>query len=251
MDLIFKALNDPTRRQILDLLRQADGRTVTDLVDHLALTRFGVMKHLKALEEAQLVVARKVGRFKYHYLNAAPLQAVIDRWIEPLLAKPTAHMALALKAHLEGDPPMSQPDQPKPDFVLETYIQTTPDALWEALTQPDHIAAYYINGAKPGSPITGRGRVSYDTAQGPMLSGEVLDYQHGKRLEMTFEPHWGTAATASRMVYEIDQDGSTCRLTILHFDIPADQGGVKQGWAKIVSSLKTLLETGHPLQLAG
>ena len=246
MDSIFKALNDTTRRQILDLLREQNGQTVSALVDQLSLSRFGVMKHLKVLEEAQLVVTRKEGRFKYHYLNAAPLQSVIDRWIEPLLAKPTAEMALALKQKLEGKPVM-----PKPDFVMQTYIQTSPSALWHALTQPDPIGHYYIAGGKPDAPITGTGRVSYNTENGPLLSGEVLDFQVEKRLEMTFEPHWGESRQTSRMVYELEQEGPVCKLTILHYDIPAGYEGVKQGWERIASGLKTLLETGEPLQLAG
>ena len=245
MDLIFKALNDHTRRQILDFLRDQDGQTVSEIVDQLDQTRFGVMKHLKILEEAQLVIARKDGRFKYHYLNAAPLQSVIERWIEPLLAKPTAQMAMALKAKLEGNPPVS-----KPDFVLETYIATTAGDLWNALINPEMIGQYYISGAKPASPINGLGAVSYDTLNGPMLSGEVLDYQEEKRLEMTFIPHWGQSQKSSRMVYEIEEEGQSCKLTILHYDIPKGNEGVKQGWSKIASGLKSLLETGKPLDLA-
>ena len=94
---------DPTRRRLLDLLRERDGRTLTELVDETELTRFGVMKHLKVLEGAGLVLTHKQGRFKYHFLNAVPLQQVIDRWIEPFTQKPMAQAALALKAKLEGE----------------------------------------------------------------------------------------------------------------------------------------------------
>ena len=107
MDAIFKALADDTRRQILDVLRDRDGQTLGELEDSLAklgvdMTRFGVMKHLKVLEAASLVISRKQGRFKYHYLNVVPLQEVIDRWIEPLTQKPLARATLDLKAKLEG-----------------------------------------------------------------------------------------------------------------------------------------------------
>lgn len=247
MDAIFKALNDATRREVLDLLRMKDGQTLNELVNQLPqLGRFGVMKHLGVLEEAALVVTRRDGRFKYHYLNAVPLQSVIDRWIEPLLAKPLSRMALDLKTKLEGETAMAE----KADFVLETYIRTTPDALWSALTQPEQIGGYYIMGAKPAAPISGLGRTSYDTAGGPLLSGEVLDFQERKRLEMTFEPHWGNSGRASRVAYEIAEEGDNCRLTILHYGIPKGQEGVRQGWAKIASGLKTLLETGKPLVMA-
>ena len=107
MDAIFKALADDTRRRILDVLRDRDGQTLGELEDSLAklgvdMTRFGVMKHLKVLEAASLVISRKQGRFKYHYLNVVPLQEVIDRWIEPLTQKPLARATLDLKAKLEG-----------------------------------------------------------------------------------------------------------------------------------------------------
>jgi len=119
MDNIFKALNDPTRRDLLDALRRRDGQTLTDLEAHLDMTRFGVMKHLKLLEDANLIITKKQGRFKYHYLNAVPLQEVIDRWIEPLLAKPLARGMLNLKTNLEGETEMLDTSE-KPDFIHQT-----------------------------------------------------------------------------------------------------------------------------------
>ena len=79
MDTIFKALADPARRTLLDSLRTKDGQSLQDLEAQLDMTRFGVMKHLAVLEDAKLIVTRKEGRFKYHYLNALPLQQAIDR----------------------------------------------------------------------------------------------------------------------------------------------------------------------------
>jgi DNA-binding transcriptional ArsR family regulator len=81
-DRVFKALADPTRRFLLDLLYQRDGRTLTELESELEMTRFGVMKHLRVLEEAGLVVARKSGREKLHYLNPVPIRLIHDRWID-------------------------------------------------------------------------------------------------------------------------------------------------------------------------
>lgn len=109
MDTIFKALADPTRRAILDLLRQRDGRTLQELEQGLSelgddapsMTRFGVMSHLKVLEGAALVIPRKSGRFKHHYLNAVPLQQIQDRWIDPFIQQPMARAALELKQKLE------------------------------------------------------------------------------------------------------------------------------------------------------
>src|SRR3954467_1102777 len=81
-DRVFKALADPTRRFLLDLLFERDGRTLSELESKLEMTRFGVMKHLKVLEDADLVVTRKSGREKLHFLNAVPIQLIHDRWID-------------------------------------------------------------------------------------------------------------------------------------------------------------------------
>ena len=80
-DRVFKALADPTRRYLLDLLFERDGRSLTELESGLEMSRFGVMKHLKVLEEAGLVVSRKVGREKLHYLNPVPINEIAQRWI--------------------------------------------------------------------------------------------------------------------------------------------------------------------------
>jgi DNA-binding transcriptional ArsR family regulator len=103
-DRVFKALADPTRRFLLDLLFARDGRTLTELESELAMSRFGVMKHLKVLEEADLVVTRRAGREKLHFLNPIPIRRVHDRWID----KYTEHHVTALlelKAELEEDQP--------------------------------------------------------------------------------------------------------------------------------------------------
>src|SRR4030081_2263446 len=81
-DAVFKALADPSRRLLLDLLFERDGRTLTELESELEMTRFGVMKHLKVLQEAGLVVTRRRGREKLHYLNPVPIRLIHDRWID-------------------------------------------------------------------------------------------------------------------------------------------------------------------------
>ena len=92
LHLVFKALADPTRRFLLDLLYERDGRTLTELESGLSMTRFGVMKHLKVLEEAGLVVASRSGREKLHFLNPVPIRRIHDRWID----KYTGHQASVL-----------------------------------------------------------------------------------------------------------------------------------------------------------
>ena len=101
-EAIFRALADPSRRRLLDLLFERDGRTLTELESELPMTRFGVMKHLRVLEEANLVVARKVGREKHHVLNPMPIQHVADRWISKY-AQPFTRALADLKNELERD----------------------------------------------------------------------------------------------------------------------------------------------------
>jgi DNA-binding transcriptional ArsR family regulator len=99
-DLVFKALADATRRFLLDLLFQRDGRTLKELESELAMTRFGVMKHLRVLEDANLVITRRSGREKLHFLNAMPIRIIHDRWIDKYTERQVAALT-ALKAKLE------------------------------------------------------------------------------------------------------------------------------------------------------
>lgn len=249
MELVFKALSDDTRRQLLDMLRRRDGQTLTELESALGMTRFGVMKHLKTLEAASLVLTRKQGRFKHHYLNAAPLQLLVDRWIEPLTQQPVARAILDLKADLERSTDMTTMTETRPDFMMETFIRTTPERLWEALTDPELITRYHFAHAAvhgkfaPGEPY------EYKFADGGvMLSGEIIKADPPNRLEMSFLPGWiGPNAAKSRHVYELEALGELTRLVVRHYDLPDSQHGVREGWAKIVASLKSYLETGEAL----
>src|SRR5438874_2776533 len=136
MDEVFKALADPTRRSILDRLFREDGQTLGALEGRFGMTRFGVMKHLKQLEEASLVVTRRRGREKLHYLNAVPIRLVHDRWVSKY-AEPWAATLSDLKHELEN--PMEK--------VFEIYIKTTPERLWDAITDPDIRAKYNFGAA--------------------------------------------------------------------------------------------------------
>src|ERR671933_2472008 len=127
MDVVFRALADPTRRSLLDELYEHDGQTLSALEQRLPMTRFGVMKHLKVLEEAGLVVARKRGREKLHYLNVVPIRLVHDRWVSKY-AEPWAATLTGLKRSLE---------EGVMEKVFEIYIKTTPERLWDAITDPD------------------------------------------------------------------------------------------------------------------
>lgn len=245
MDAVFKALSDPTRRQLLDTLRDRGGLTLTELEQGLGMTRFGVMKHLKVLEEANLVVTRRDGRFKYHYLNALPIQEVADRWMAPY-GKPLARFALNLKNALENEPPMAD----KPDFVFSTYIRTTPDKLWDALTNPDMTQQFYYGGRVQAELRPG-GNFSYLTPAGDInLHGEVIEIDPPKKLVTTFKATWAEAGgETTRVMYEIEPMGEVCKFTMTHFDYEKSRAGVEEGWPIIVAGLKTLLETGKPLNI--
>src|SRR3989449_11044932 len=164
VDAVFRALADPTRRSLLDELFREDGQTLSALEEHFSMTRFGVMKHLKQLEEAGLVVTRRQGREKLHFLNPVPIRLVHDRWVSKY-AEPWAAALSDLKYRLES--PMQK--------VFEIYIKTTPERLWDAITDPD-IRSKYNFGArvtsdwKPGS----RMELGAPTANGILGQGETL-----------------------------------------------------------------------------
>jgi DNA-binding transcriptional ArsR family regulator len=246
MDSIFKALADPTRRLLLDSLRETPGQSLQDLEGQLEMSRFGVMKHLAVLEEAKLIVTHRKGRYKYHYLNALPLQEAIDRWIEPLLEKPVARAVLSLKSQLEGKTTMT-----KPDFMMQTYIRCTQDALWHALTDAQANASYnFIAGSclRDGNKLVFR---FPDDSLMLMLTETKLTPK--TRIESTFEPHWAgpdVPLAASRFVYLIDPQADYCLLTVEHYDIPAGQEGIADGWHRTIAGLKTWLETGESVRFA-
>lgn len=249
-DAVFKALADPTRRALLDMLREADGQTLSDLEARLGMTRFGVMKHLRILEAAHLVLVRRAGRFKHHYLNAVPLQEVIDRWMEPLVQKPMARMALDLKARLENPKMNAQTaiqTETKPDFVLETFIETTPDKLWDALTRGELIGRYHFASREVQGDYAPGQTVTYLGADGAtMLANTVTEIDPGRRIDMTFMAGWlGADAPVSRCVYLVEQAGPVMKLTIEHYDLGPGSDGIREGWARFAASLKTWVETGR------
>ncbi len=255
MDLVFKALSDETRRMLLDRLRERDGQTLTELEAATGMTRFGVMKHLKVLETAHLVVTRKAGRFKYHYLNAAPLQAMVDRWIEPFTRQPLTRALLDLKSELERQlPERNSPmtsNATKPGFVLETFIRATPEQIWEAITSPELSKQYMFMGGAYHSTLKPDDPYEYRTADGSVpVRGTIIAADPPRRLEQTWQAAWMPAdATPHRVVFEIEATGEITKLTILHFGLQPGQEGLKEAWAQIAASLKSLLETGTGFKL--
>jgi DNA-binding transcriptional ArsR family regulator/uncharacterized protein YndB with AHSA1/START domain len=249
MDDIFKALGDPTRRRILDLLRQRDGRTVTEIEEKVDMTRFGVMKHLAVLEEVGLVTARRAGRFKYLHLNVVPLQRLMDRWIDPML-RPWARRLEDLRQTLEGEPAMQAAADTAAVYQTEIYIRTTPERLWQALTDPKDTANYYFSSAVASDWKKGS-KISYLWPDGKeMVSGEILEVDPPRKLVTTFVPHFSAVpGPATRVTYSLEPIGDLVRLVLTHEGLTTADVGIKGGWVKIFNGLKTWLETGKPLNI--
>jgi uncharacterized protein YndB with AHSA1/START domain/DNA-binding transcriptional ArsR family regulator len=244
MDDVFRALADPTRRSLLDELFREDGQTLSALEARLPMTRFGVMKHLRVLEEAHLVVTRRHGREKLHFLNAVPIRLIHDRWVSKYAA-PWAAALSDLKHRLE-DRTMVK--------VFEIYIKTTPERLWQALTDTE-MRRKYTFGAMvtsdwtPGSRYQGVGHGT------PIFEGENLEVDPPRRLVQSFRALWGEDVKSegtSRVTLEIEPVGDSCRLTVTHDQLREDANNqLYGGWPMVLSGLKTLLETGEMLTTPG
>ena len=246
MDAVFKALADPTRRSLLDELFKEDGQTLSALAERLPMTRFGVMKHLKVLEEAGLVVARRRGREKLHFLNAVPIRLVHDRWVSKF-AEPWAATLSELKTSIE---------EAVMEKVFEIYIKTTPERLWQAITDSEMRAKYSFGVGietdwEPGS----RWQGITPKAPGPISQGEVLEVDPPRRLVQSFQALWSEEVEregTSRVTWEIEPVADSCRLTVTHDELPEHVNDeIFGGWPMILSGLKTLLETGETLTTPG
>jgi uncharacterized protein YndB with AHSA1/START domain/DNA-binding transcriptional ArsR family regulator len=246
MDAVFRALADPTRRSLLDKLFKEDGQTLSALEARLPMTRFGVMKHLKVLEEAGLVVARRRGREKLHYLNPVPIRLVHDRWVSKY-AEPWAAGLSGLKHDLE---------EKTMEKVFEIYIKTTPERLWQAITDSE-MRAKYTFGVHVQSDWTNGSAYEGVTSASPtpILAGENLEVDPPRRLVQSFNALWSDDVRrekTSRVTWEIEQVADSCRLTVIHDQLrEGAHGEIYGGWPQILSGLKTLLETGETLTTPG
>jgi uncharacterized protein YndB with AHSA1/START domain/DNA-binding transcriptional ArsR family regulator len=246
VETVFRALADTTRRELLDALFAKDGQTLLALTAGRGMTRVGIAKHLAILEEAGLVVSRRQGREKHHYLNPVPIRLVHDRWVSKY-TEPWAAGLVGLKHELE-DTSMEK--------VFEIYIRTTPERLWTAITDPATRARFQFGAAvesdwTPNSTYT----VMHPDAPGPIIDGTNLEVDPPRRLVQTFHAHWSDGADAagtSRVTWEIEPVADSCRLTVIHDQLPADAApDLYGGWPMILSGLKTWLETGTQLTTPG
>src|SRR5437763_5670531 len=245
MDEVFRALADPTRRSLLDELFEEDGQTLSALEQRLPMTRFGVMKHLKVLEEARLVVTRRGGREKLDFLNPFPIRLVHDRWVSKY-AEPWAAGLSELKQRME-DRTMEK--------VFEIYIKTTPERLWEAISDPD-MRAKYSFGVRVDNDWQVGSQYSAGTPDGRILmNGENLEVDPPRRLVQSFNALWSDDVKAegtSRVTWEIEPVGDSCKLLVIHDQLrDGAHGEIWGGWPQILSGLKTLVETGETLTTPG
>jgi uncharacterized protein YndB with AHSA1/START domain/biotin operon repressor len=246
VDEVFRALADPTRRSLLDELFRQDGQSLSALEARFSMTRFGVMKHLKQLEEAGLVVTRRRGREKLHFLNPVPIRLVHDRWVSKY-AEPWAAALSGLKERLENTM----------EKIFEIYIRTTPELLWDAITD-EEIRSKYNFGARISSDWTpgSRYEMGRPGAPGCLAEGTIVDIDPPRRLVHTMTALWGDDVKSegeSRVTWEIQPIGEdSCRLTVIHDQLR--EGANDQifgGWPMILSGLKTWLESGQLLTTPG
>jgi DNA-binding transcriptional ArsR family regulator len=270
MDEVFKALADANRRRLLDRLNERNGQTLRELCAGLTMARQSVSKHLAVLEAANLVSTRRQGREKLHFLNPVPINAIAERWMTRYDRART--VALADLKHALEHQPMDT------NFVYTTYIDTTPDKLWAALTEPAFTKRYWgvalASDWHVGSTITWEVAAScFPAASEDITIADdeqvVLVADPPRRLSYT----WHTmsqgfidaladerdmmakaaAERRSKVTFDIEPVGELVKLTVTHDDFDPGSvilSGVSEGWPSIIASLKTLLETGEPLALS-
>jgi uncharacterized protein YndB with AHSA1/START domain/DNA-binding transcriptional ArsR family regulator len=244
-DKVFKALADPSRRQLLDSLRERNGQTLGELCAQLDMARQSATQHLAVLEAANLVSTTWRGREKLHYLNPVPLHEIRERWIGNF-EQPRLRALSTLKRRAEEQHMTS-----KPTFVYVTYIHATPEAVWHALTDADLTAEYWghsnVSDWRPGSPWR---HVRTDDSGIADVAGTVVTATPPRQLVMTFgAPGAEPAAAPTQVTFDIEPYHDIVKVTVTHENLPDDDAytAVSLGWPAVMANLKSLLETGHAL----
>jgi len=246
----FRALADPSRRRILDLLKEQPGQSVGELTAHFEFTRYAVMKHLSVLEDANLVVSRREGRRRLLFLNVMPLQQISKRWMTRFDIERASWLSM-FKRMLEASPgpehAMSDSKHPKQVYVL--YIRTTPEALWDAITNPE-LTARYFYGTRIDSDFEVGAALRYMGEESAAIEGEVVEIEPRRKLVHSFAFPDQPDDAPTRVTWEIEPEGDVCKLTVIHegFEGHTDTWDITSGgWPYILNSLKTFIETGEPL----
>ncbi|MFI1167521.1 ArsR/SmtB family transcription factor [Streptomyces sp. NPDC020801] len=245
MDKVFKALADETRRRLLDRLHEHNGQTLGELCARIAMTRQSVTQHLSVLEAANLVATVRRGREKLHYLNPVPLHEIQERWIDKF-ERPRLGALGAVKRRAE------EVMTGKPSYVHVIYIGSTPEAVWDALTDADLTASCWghsnVSDWRPGSRWE---HVRTDGSGVADVVGTVVEAERPTRLVTTWAAPENEALQDrhSRVTYDVRPHGDIVRLTVTHQDLN-DEGELAEvsgGWPVVLSNLKSLIETGSPL----
>lgn len=251
MDDIFNALAHPIRRGLLDRLRERDGQTLTELERNQPLTRFGVMKHLGVLEDAHLIVTRKVGREKLHYLNPLPIQEIADRWVSRFTAPFARTLSDLARAAQGKDTIMSA----APKHIWELFIRATPQEVWSILTDDTKPLWQHFNMTSRTEWVAG-GTITFFVGDRPMIVGKVLELDPPFRFVHSFSAQWSPDVAvdpASRVTWLLEAVGdNACKLTLTHDDFggeTATSKAITGGWPEALSRLKTLAETGEPFYM--
>jgi uncharacterized protein YndB with AHSA1/START domain/DNA-binding MarR family transcriptional regulator len=247
-DQVFKALADPTRRRLLDRLREEDGQTLGRLCAELEMARQSATQHLAVLEEANLISTVRRGREKLHYLNPVPIFDIQQRWLAPF-EQPRLQALATIKQTAE-----EQKMTDKPHFVYVTYIRSTPEQVWHALTDADLTAEFWghrnISDWQPGSPWQ---HVRTDGSEIADVIGKVLSATPPTQLVITFDaPDTEPAGGPSTVTFDIEPYQDIVRVTVTHENLPDAEArdAVSHGWPAVLANLKSLLETGHVLPQA-
>ena len=225
MDAVFKALADPTRRSLLDELFREDGQTLSALAERFSMTRFGVMKHLKQLEEASLVVTKRRGRQKLHFLNPVPIRLVHDRWVSKY-AEPWVAGLTGLKNELEEIPMeatklVSWADGTAPvddTAVFEIFIKTTPEKLWQAITDPKLRSRYNFGVSISSDWTAGSSYHSGIPGAVEIAEGENIEVDPPRLLVQSFNALWSDEVKAegpTRVTWEIDPVNCTATISVV------------------------------------
>src|SRR4051794_18455732 len=259
IDEVFRALADPSRRRLLDRLNERNGQTLRSLCGGLDMARQSVSKHLAVLEAAGLVTTVRRGREKLHYLNAAPIGDIGERWI-------TRYDRDRVEALADLKRALEDPTVDHPTFVYTTYIRTTPERLWQALTDPAFTRRYW--GATFQTDWAPSSTMRWDQRGVTTADPEqvVIEAEPPRRLSYTwhtFSPELAdaldlteearerlTAEPRSKVTFELEPLGELVKLTVLHDGFAPGSlvaPMVSQGWPRVLSNLKTLLETGETL----
>ena len=217
-DAVFKALADPTRRALLDRLRERNGQTLGELCEPLAMARQSATQHLGVLEAANLITTIRRGREKLHYLNPVPLWSIQERWI----GKFETPRLRALSAVRQRAEEASMADQPS--YVYVTYIESSPERVWEALTDPDLTAQYWghsnVSDWQAGSTWEHRRTDGSGIAD---VTGIVLESVPPRRLTMTFDaPGAVPPEGPSKVTFDIEPYHEIVRLTVTHENLADD-----------------------------